>query len=327
MEKKSIVVGLDPGFGNIKIVSGDKRTVTSSHVYKSIRGNLGLSENDDTALVEWAGNAYHVGPYAAFKGIGLGASFGFDRLLDGGPDVRALIYRAMHSHFGACSRRKTLSVYCALPVESLTNGSNAATNAALRSWLVGEHDFLVDGESCKIFIDKASTAPQPVAALWDYGYDTGGKIITSAANESKGKILVCSIGMNTIEMVGFNGGRIVEAQTSGAKAGVRLLIEDVAKHTDEEFSIADTKMREGMVDDSIMSVAISGYWETVKRAVSKSWGDSWRGANRVIFVGGGAVILRDQLQSFFGSKLHMPKDPIGAIAAGMYKKALANGTA
>jgi len=328
MDKKTIEIGLDPGFGNFKIYSGSA-TVTSANVYLSIRGNLGLSE-DDTALVEWAGNAYHVGPYAAHKGIGQGASFGFDRLTEGGPEIKALFYRAMHAHLGASKRVKSLALFCAMPVESMIQGRGKETNEALRAWLLGDHEWAVNGEQCRVNVEKVATAPQPVAALWDYELDIN-KGAVLPVNNASGRILVCSIGMNTIEMVGFDAGRIVEAQTSGAKAGVRFLIESIAAQTGDEFSIADTKMRAGMIDKAIYERALSGYWATVRKAISKQWGDSWQDAHKVIVTGGGTLLLAQQLRSFFGAKLHIPKDSDGcsgaiiSIARGMYKRSILNG--
>ncbi len=329
MEKKTINIGLDPGFGNFKICNGGV-TVTSSHVYQAVRQSLGLSlndESDDTAYVEWGDNSYFVGSYAAHKGIGNGASFGFDRLTEGGPDIRALFYCAMHAHIGKTKKAKPVSLWCALPVESMINGMADNTKSSLKSWMIGAHEWSVNGEVCKIAVEDVRAFPQPVAALFDYALDGCGKQV----NVTSGRILVGSIGMNTLEMIGFNDSRIVDNQTSGSKVGVRVLLEKLSSLIGDEFSITDAKLRAGTIDKKILDAAIAGYWATVRKSISDKWGDSWRNANKVVMTGGGSVILRSQLQSFFGDKLYIPKDsdghsgPIISIARGIYKRSLANG--
>ena len=90
-------------------------------------------------------------------------------------------------------------------------------------------------------------------------------------------------------------------------------------------------MRAGMIDKAIYERALSGYWATVRKAISKQWGDSWQDAHKVIVTGGGTLLLVQQLRSFFGAKLHIPKDSDGcsgaiiSIARGMYKRSILNG--
>lgn len=322
-------IGFDPGFGSIKTWNGSA-TVTPAYAFPAVRNNLNISidgSSDDTALVKWGeGYAYHVGQYATYKGIGGGASFGFDRFLNGDTDIRALFYRAMASHKGRKKNQEPVALWCAMPVESMVDGKDKATASALRSWMLGQHNWTVNGDNYSLDVERVVTIPQPIAALFDYALDSNGKPI----NNTNGRVFVASLGMNTVEMLALDGNKIIEKHTAGPKQGVRLLIDMIAGQTGDEFAIADAKLRDGTLDRNVLSTAVGKYWAIVRQAFSARWGDDWTRADKVIVAGGGVLVLKDQLSSFFGSKLYVPKDekhsgPVISIARGVYKRALAAG--
>jgi hypothetical protein len=57
----------------------------------------------------------------------------------------------------------------------------------------------------------------------------------------------------------------------------------------------------------------------VSGQIEKQWGDRWRGFAQVILVGGGALLLRNQLSGYFRGKGHLPDEPVLAVARGLYK--------
>ena len=57
--------------------------------------------------------------------------------------------------------------------------------------------------------------------------------------------------------------------------------------------------------------------------IERRWGQQWRRFERIIVVGGGALLLGDYLMGRFGGKTHLPDQPVLATARGLYKQALA----
>jgi len=87
------------------------------------------------------------------------------------------------------------------------------------------------------------------------------------------------------------------------------------------YSLAevDAQLRQGQLDISHASPV----WKSeILGFVEKQWGGSFRRFSRVVIVGGGAKILREELLLRFKERAFIPDDPVIATARGLYKYAL-----
>ena len=78
----------------------------------------------------------------------------------------------------------------------------------------------------------------------------------------------------------------------------------------------DARLRSGSLD---VSDALPVWHSEVLGFIETQWESSFGRFNKVIMVGGGAILLRDKLLSRFRDKAFIPDDPVIATARGLYK--------
>jgi hypothetical protein len=136
---------------------------------------------------------------------------------------------------------------------------------------------------------------------------------------SKSEIGILGIGMNTVELLVVRNGAPVQRFTAGETFGLRRLLE-LVRHR-ELYSVAemDAHLRAGSLDIG----AVLPVWQSeVLGFIERQWGKSFKRYDRIVIVGGGAILLRNPLPQRFQSKAFIPDDPIIATARGLYKYTL-----
>jgi hypothetical protein len=157
---------------------------------------------------------------------------------------------------------------------------------------------------------------QPVGAFFDYLIDDSGQYIPQRKAALKKEVGICSVGMNTVELLVIRDRAPVDRFTSGNTLGVRRLL-DICNHGDlYSRGELDSQLRAGDLD---YKSALPIWGSEVGGLVEKVWGRAWRRFACVIVVGGGAVLLKDQLQITFQGRAFVPDAPVMATARGLYK--------
>ena len=78
----------------------------------------------------------------------------------------------------------------------------------------------------------------------------------------------------------------------------------------------DTQLRAGHLD---ISTALPIWEREVTGVIEKQWGTSWKRFAAVLIMGGGAILLKDNLPYAFNGKAYLPDEPVQAIARGLYR--------
>ena len=100
---------------------------------------------------------------------------------------------------------------------------------------------------------------------------------------------------------------------------VRRLLEIVNGQRLYSLGELDTQLRAGQLD---ISTALPIWEREVMGVIERQWGTAWKRFAAVIVLGGGAILLRENLQYRFNGKTHIPDNPVQAVSRGLYKLVL-----
>lgn len=315
------ILGFDPGMGAIKLYGAAGGVELPSQVAtngtKRLTHVAGLARRAAPPEIHTADGSFYVGLGAHDYGRPV-ENLDYDRLT-GSPEMRALLYGALETYakrYGTIHNSLTLAV--GLPIETLSGEQASGNAAAVREWLKGDHHWLVDGNERTAQIESVLVTPQPVGALFDYVLDNQGDFIKERKAVLNAEIGVVSIGFNTIELLVIRDKAPVERFTTGNTSGVRRLLELVNRQGLYSLGELDAQLRAGKLDyQDVLPV-----WEReVGGEIEKRWGQAYRRFERVIVVGGGAILLAKGMADRFGAKAYVPDQPVLATARGLYKLA------
>ncbi|MEM7130387.1 MAG: ParM/StbA family protein [Chloroflexota bacterium] len=315
-------VGLDLGmralkyfddFGGLEMPSfvavGGGATVGKMHGFKS-----------QNAMQMTVGNQrYYVGKNAHDQGRPI-ENLDYDRLTNS-PEIIALLYGALterinqHGDFDA-----PITCIVGMPIETLSGDDAKANVAAVRKWMRGKHTWDADGKTHQIEIADVKVTSQPAGALMDFLLDDDGVFIAERKGFMKKEVGVVSVGFNTLELMAVRDKTPVQRLTAGSTVGVRRLLE-LLNH-DGHYSLGelDASLRSGSLD---LTEAMPIWQREVTGSIERKWGQQWRRFERIIVVGGGAVLLGNTFINRFNGKAYVPDQPVLSIARGLYKQAQA----
>lgn len=319
-------VGLDLGFGNIKIRDERGSTVHASHMKPA-----GSIYQDDDAVknqyrrVEFGGFKYCVGLDAAMSNKSSG-SLDPERIL-GGVEIQAAIYAAIGAHFENYPRwkdREGLTVYAGIPALLLDGEKKKARSVSLvKDWLERKHTWIQDGEEISVDIANVVVRSQATGAINDMAYTLDGRQTKDVQFLDAGFGLI-SIGYNTIELSGGIAGRPLIDMIRSERYGVSDMLSYYEGTKSDTLSMLDWKLRTNRLNGSLAG-AVSQWQTKIVGYIFGQWDKLVDQVERVILVGGGAQYAEPALRSRFGDKLWLPDDPIISIARGLYKRAVADG--
>jgi hypothetical protein len=242
----------------------------------------------------------------------------FDRLT-GAPEMRALVYGSLaqfQKTYGAFDR--PLSLMVGLPLQMMTGESAKQYQAGVKNWLKGTHQFTVDGEAMKLEIGQVRLTSQPVGALFDYVLDEQGNILRDRTSAMLDEVGVISVGFNTLELLVVRDQGAVERFTAGNTVGVRRLLELLNRDGLYSLGELDAKIRSGRMKPELKA-ALPIWTREVNGEIEKRWGQSYKRFERVLIVGGGALLLKEALTAQFNGKAWISDNPVLSIARGLYK--------
>ena len=150
----------------------------------------------------------------------------------------------------------------------------------------------------------------------DYLLDGEGRFIPERKGAFSSEVGVISIGFGTVELMVVRDRTPVQRFTSGSASGVRRLLEIVNGQHLYSLGELDTQLRAGHLD---ISTALPIWEREVTGVIEKQWGTSWKRFAAVLIMGGGAILLKDNLPYAFNGKAYLPDEPVQAIARGLYR--------
>jgi hypothetical protein len=319
-----IVLGGDPGAGGLKIFTGgcgvqipsqvaaDGRRLAQSEV-------LGLHDITPPTHVATAAGSFWIGTGAHRWGNPL-ESLDHSRFR-GSPGVAALFYAGLEKqilehHIDLDAVEK---MYVGLPQQA---ANIPGLTDDVRAWLLGEHTWRVDdGPERRLELREVKITTQPVAALFDYLLTADGHFVEGRRGHFTQEVGIISIGMSTVEMLVVEDGAPVPRFTYAENLGVRRLLQLL--NPDRLFSRGemDDKLRAGEFNGQLESV-LNVWGNEITGLIEEHWesgAQTWERFAGIVVVGGGAHLLRHQLTRKFRGKAHIPKEPVLAIARGLWK--------
>lgn len=319
----TLIFGADLGMGANKIYGPQGGLQVLSQValngVPKAGGMLGLASRRAPLEIKTTHGSFYVGEGAHDWGRPI-ENLDYDRLT-GAPEMQALFYagltRYMQQH--GCPEQP-LYVMAGLPLEMMSGDETAANAEAVRKWLKGAHNWQADNETYTVTVADAKCTSQPAAAFFDYVLDDDGFVDPTKRKLISAEVGIISIGFNTIELLVVRDKAPVQRFTAGNTSGVRRLLE--IANTDQQYSRGelDVLLRSGRLSTSN---ALPIWSREVFGRIESQWGRFFRRFATVIVVGGGALLLREQLVAKFAGRAVFPDDPVLSIARGLRKLALA----
>lgn len=277
----------------------------------------GLRSSRPPLAVRLDGHRYYVGLGAHHWGRPV-ENLDDSRFGSGAPELMALVYASLAHYerrYGPVGHIDTLWV--GLPQTAV----RPEVAAACRGWLRGEHRYRTawdggDENERRATIGEVGITSQVTGGLYDYLLDDEGAFIAERKRMLKRELCVFSAGMNTIEMAVLENRVVNHRFDLSEPLGVRRLLELLDPRGYYSRGEMDAKLRSGSLD---VVGSIPAWWSGIAGALENRLGNARLRFAMTVGLGGGVLWLRDSLAVFFGGKLHVPDDPVGAVARGLYK--------
>ncbi|MCG2786453.1 MAG: ParM/StbA family protein [Anaerolineae bacterium] len=296
--------------GGLQVLS-QVATNGSQHLVNTI----GLRQRQRPLEIKTEHGSFYIGEGAHDYGRPV-ENLDFDRLT-GAPEMRALLYGSLTRYQMAYGPlRIPIVMMVGLPLQMMSGDAAKEFTNQVRTWLKGTHTWLADGQPQQVEIAEVKINPQPVGALFDHVLDESGNFIPERAGLLKQEVGILSVGFNTLELLVVRDRAPVERFTAGQTVGVRRLLELLNPGGSYSLGELDTQLRAGHLD---IAAALPVWAREVNGEIEKRWGAAFKRFARVIVVGGGALLLKDNLTRQFNGKALVADDPVLSISRGLYK--------
>ena len=337
-------IALDLGFGGIKLseVVGEG---IASHVIPSTFGlgeiketnslSFGLRRQRRTegpAEITFEGLSYVVGQ-DAHKYVKSPDRLSLHKFGEA-EALQPLVYTALATRLNGGPYQTGLLV--GLPVEVLQEKETVMKQ--LRTWLVGEHQFSMNGSPYQITIDKVVPVAQPLGAYCNFNLSYEGRWLKSA-RDRKVPTIVVDIGFNTIDMFGVENKQLMNRYTAGDTLGMHRVNQAVVDAVRDKYGVrmnlheADAYVRQFLagkaveyphpqgvaVIDNLIKSALSDAWSQVSQFIRKTLDNAqyrW-----LIFTGGGTEAFRSYILPEYPSAILFPNS-VTANSEGLAKLAV-----
>lgn len=316
-------IAIDPGAGAIKLYSAAgpvcQPSIIATDGAKPVSelALAGLDSGTMPTRINTETGAFYVGLNAHEWGRPI-ENLDPDRF-NGSPELTALVYSALSWSLSCRGEPQRASVIVGLPLNILTGDEAAANAAEIKRWLAGRHVWTDSKGYYDLTITGVKLTSQPVGALMDYLLDENGHYIGENKRKARGEIGIISLGMNTVELLVVSNLQIVQRFTTGKASGVRRLLELCNPGDLYSRGEIDAKLRAGELN---YKSALPIWSAEVSDVINKHWGESWKRFSAVIVTGGGALLLKSQLERKFLGFATFAHDPVISTARGLYKFAL-----
>lgn len=341
------LIGLDPGYGNFKsaYIEGKLHTsILPAVVGSGRRGKdwtIGIGEVQQAKKpfeLEIDGLHYLAGHNVQRYAPPI-QRLDVDRLSHG-PELKALLYASLYDVLGPGEHSARLLI--GLPVEVYRDDEELVkAQNNLDDWLIGGHCFRIEDQFCRIEIERYRLTAQPLGAVLNYGMDLSG--LWQAKDAQDAPFAVGDIGENSFDPFVVEGPQVSQIYTDGSNLGMRQALQVlhneiktryginksfyecnalILKYQNHETAIIHHNGGSDPVN-SLIKQALDQSFGELATEMAHLW-DKGRQFRRLIFVGGGAEIHRENLTRLYPFAI-VPNNPILANAVGLAKYAQRKG--
>lgn len=348
MSPRKRLVSLDPGFGGFKAaeVRGNDITVYTLPSVVGVGGtDLGMLDlagvtgrqrrKNLPKRVEFAGTERLVGPNVADYARPV-ERLDFERLSNG-PELRSLTYATLSGLLGTGQADINLAI--GLPVEVLQGSLAKDTIRTLQSWLIGDHEFSVNGQAVQFTVHGIRPFAQPLGAFFAWGLGSDGKWSRST-EDLRLPVAVLDLGFNTLDLFSVAQGQISARYTGGDTVGMRRAATNFADNVQAKYNRvislheADALMKAyirgrgevrlpvagGAIDAGPLIQSALDYTSgEVVSFVERTWGGGGQ-FSYLLLTGGGCIALGDRIKRLIPHATLLD-DPVTANARGLAKLA------
>ncbi len=254
-------------------------------------------------------------------------------------EVRAAFYAGAYQIVNGGPHKMAIAM--GLPVTLLEDKNEAnRINEAIRTWMIGEHVFSVDGVETALTITRVvAKIPQPVATWFDWGMNARGE--WERDREAMiAPTLIVDQGFNTLDVVVIENGRISDRLSGGDTLGMSRAAEELIEIVKGQYRVtvelyrANELIKEfinghkaeihvhGELTDitSMTRSCVNSLAADVNNYFTRSLGKT-KDTYKVLLTGGGIIALREGLLRRF-PKATVMYEPVLANARGLAKAAV-----
>lgn len=254
----------------------------------------------------------------------------FDRLA-GTSEIHSIFYATLTKYqqeYGKFS--KPLSLMVGLPFQMLLGATSKEYKSAVKKWMVGQHEWRVDGVQYCVDVAEVFLKPQAQGIMFDYTYTIDGVMMPDRARYWVDETAGLSIGRKTIEFMLTRDNGDIDRFTGGIEMGVTRLLEDLNRRYEVQLNCEkpytlgelDMKLRNKRIEKAMLGMALDDYSQRVSGAIEDRWGKYYKRFAAVLVVGGGAELLKGYMPQMLSGKAIVLDEPVMAISRGLYKMAL-----
>jgi|GEM_PF-1254121 hypothetical protein len=310
-------VGLDPGYGLIKVATHSGQLVFPSYVAAIRRVGLAASglRLARATIVRYRDVEYAVGEGAPLRGA-IYESVDDARFVQA-PSL-ALFLAALAKSLPSTEEPIALAV--GLPVALLQREPGQEIARNLRRLLLGTHALEVDGAQLTLRIENVWIRAQPLGIWADWAVQQTGVLHAGARRALVG---IVDIGFNTIDLIGIQGGQVNADMVAGRDLGVRVLLEDASEDSDMPLHELARRFADGVL--RVNETQVNRWASEIAAFVRRRWRRAR--PQLVILAGGGAALLERYgatrvIKGALSSEVFVPGDPVISGAQGLRKLAV-----
>lgn len=324
-----MLVGIDLGYGQIKVVS-DKQKVkfpsvvgTPSVIELSDGSQLGKAQPIDDIIINYQGKRYYVGQKAINETANARLTLKADKT---DAETNIIKFLAGLALVGASGET---TVVTGLPIYEY----NLQKDKLAQS-LTGSFNFSFynqkSGQNVSLDITKCLVIPQAAAAYYNALLDTTGQIkdMTLAA----ARAAVVDIGYRTTDVVTMEGGKYDSNRSFTVWTGMGKVHQEVLRYLQKEYQLSykladmDAIVRQGYIDihggrkpiDHLIRAALEPVAQEIIEGVIAGLEDFRKLSGGILLAGGGASLMDPYFVAEFGDAVKTMPESEFANASGNY---------
>lgn len=306
------IVAVDIGYGRVKLYNSNIKISYPSYLVRFTEPNLALFSSTPDMIETNDGNKYYIGESAYTMGnlISLiGDNF------HGSSEWKALLVYALHRYF---QEKGTYSDIDILVLGLPMNQFSEEKKHKIKNYK--NISAIVNGESLNVKVKDTVVLPQGAGAVMLY-------------RNQYNSLAIVDIGYYTVDLALFLDGKFIFSKSLSFNFGIHELYKNIAKIISKKFNyrpdfkkveeiVRTKKLKikgvEQKVDDIVDECKMNYSFDLVNM-IKDEWEDSQKEADKMLFIGGGAEVIKDILPD--DPQFLIPQNPAFANAEGYLKYA------
>lgn len=318
---KSEYVGIDIGYGFLKVDAKDKQIVIPSVIGGASELTFKIKRDNelDTKTIEFEfdDEKYFVGDLAILQSDQPFRSLSTDRTSDTTTKVLFLTALALLTK----GSTKTFRVVTGLPVKDYL----LYKNVYIENY-TGTYDVKINGSNKKIVVDKVIVVPQPYGTYCSGLFTADGSIDEDFGNNHTG---IIDIGFKTSDFIQMKNITYVDKFSSTNPNGISTIYGEVSNYLNnkhgifkEDYELEDV-IKSGFLKTRKETIDLKPVIKEAKRTLAKKISNEVKSLwtnfpeiTLILITGGGGALIYEELTEFLGEDIVIATNPQTANVIG-----------